>query len=144
VSDAAGEGTRHGMVVQGHAAQRFRDGFQPSRNATGWTEPGDRILAEAAALAKERQPGMEVTTELSVGPPVAALRAHAGRGAPPSLTTTPRRAQRDSPDTNAMGAARMSGQGVATTSTATAGSGSPAYHQASPASTRVTGRNRAA
>ena len=40
--------------------------------------------------------------------------------APPPLTTTPRRAARDKPATIATGAARMSGHGVATTSTATA------------------------
>ena len=45
--------------------------------------------------------------------------------APPSFTITPRCAQRDIPDTIAIGAASSSGQGVATTSTATARTASP-------------------
>ena len=58
--------------------------------------------------------------------------------------TTPRRAARDNPDTIATGAASSSGHGVATTSTATARTGSPDIAQASPASTSVTGKNTAA
>ena len=48
--------------------------------------------------------------------------ASRSRTAPP-FTTTPRRAATDSPDTRATGAARISGHGVATTSTATARAG---------------------
>ena len=44
---------------------------------------------------------------------------------PPPLTITPARAARDTPAMNAIGAARISGHGVATTSTATARTGSP-------------------
>ena len=54
--------------------------------------------------------------------------------APPSLTTTPARAVRDMPETIAIGAARISGQGVATTSTASARTGSPLSAHAAPAS----------
>ena len=48
--------------------------------------------------------------------------------------TTPMPAARDSPDMIAIGAARRSGHGVATTSTATARTGSPASAHAAPAS----------
>ena len=64
--------------------------------------------------------------------------------AAPPLTTTPRRAARDTPESRAMGAARMSGQGVATTSTASARTASPLRPHAAPATTSVTGRKTAA
>ena len=44
----------------------------------------------------------------------------------------------------ATGAARISGHGVATTSTATARTGSPLSAQASPATSSVSGTNQAA
>ena len=62
---------------------------------------------------------------------------------PPFLTTTPRRAAADSPDTKATGAARISGHGVATTRTATARSAPPTA-QAAPATASVSGRNHVA
>ena len=55
------------------------------------------------------------------------------------LTITPRRAARETPDTSATGAARMSGQGVATTNTASARTASPDTSQASVASSSVSG-----
>ena len=61
----------------------------------------------------------------------------------PPLITMPRRAARDRPETSATGAARISGQGVATTSTATARA-APPIAQATPAVTRVTPRNHRA
>ena len=60
----------------------------------------------------------------------------------PPLIRMPRLAARDSPATSATGTARISGQGVATTSTATARTGSPVSPQAAPASATVTARNR--
>ena len=51
----------------------------------------------------------------------------------------PRRAAREMPATTAMGTARISGHGVATTSTASARTGSPEKSQAAPAMTNVTG-----
>jgi len=59
------------------------------------------------------------------------------------LTTTPRRAATDKPETRATGAARISGHGVATTSTATALAG-PANSHAAPAHVRLTSRNHTA
>ena len=50
-------------------------------------------------------------------------------------------AARDRPDTSATGTARISGHGVATTSTATARMGSPLQAQAAPASATVAARN---
>jgi hypothetical protein len=60
------------------------------------------------------------------------------------LTTTPRFAARDRPATIATGTARISGQGVATTSTASARTGSPDRIQAIPASAIVSGTNASA
>ena len=59
---------------------------------------------------------------------------------PPPLTITPPRAAREIPATNAIGAARISGQGVATTKTASARTGSPDSAHASPATSTVSGR----
>ena len=59
--------------------------------------------------------------------------------APPPLMTTPMWAARDSPDMMAIGAASSSGHGVATTSTATASTGSPLTAQDTPARTSVSG-----
>ncbi len=64
--------------------------------------------------------------------------------APPSRTTTPSRDARDRPETIATGAASSSGQGVATTSTATARTAEPLSSQASPATATERGRNQAA
>ena len=52
--------------------------------------------------------------------------------APAPLTITPARAARESPETSAIGAARISGHGVATTTTASARTGSPLSAQARP------------
>ena len=62
----------------------------------------------------------------------------------PPFTITPSRAARETPEMKAIGAARMSGHGVATTSTATARRGRPLMAQAAPATTSVTGRNTTA
>ncbi len=70
-------------------------------------------------------------------------RPSASMTAPP-FTITPSRAARETPEMKAIGAARMSGHGVATTSTATARRGLPLMAQADPATTSVTGRNTAA
>ncbi len=59
----------------------------------------------------------------------------------PPLIKMPALAARDSPATIATGTARISGQGVATTSTATARTASPVSAQAIPASATVTARN---
>ena len=59
--------------------------------------------------------------------------------APAPLTITPLRAARESPETSAIGAARISGHGVATTTTASARTGSPLSAHASPATASVTG-----
>ena len=64
--------------------------------------------------------------------------------APPLLTTIPRRAAREMPATIATGAARMSGHGVATTSTARARTASPDSSQAMPATARVRGTKASA
>lgn len=64
--------------------------------------------------------------------------------APPLRRTTPIREARERPDTMATGAARSKGQGVATTSTATARSGVPLTTQAIPATASDSGRNHAA
>ena len=63
---------------------------------------------------------------------------------PAPLTMTPTRAARETPEMSAIGAARISGQGVATTKTASARSESPLMPQATPAVTIVTGRKMAA
>ena len=63
---------------------------------------------------------------------------------PPPLTITPARAARETPEMSAIGAARISGHGVATTNTASARTGSPESAQASPATTAVTGRKKIA
>jgi len=59
----------------------------------------------------------------------------------PPLTRMPCLAARDRPETIATGTARMSGQGVATTSTATARIGSALQTQDAPASAMVAARN---
>ena len=64
--------------------------------------------------------------------------------APAPLTITPNRAARESPDTSAIGAARISGHGVATTTTASARTASPLTAQAAPASSSVAGRKKPA
>ncbi|CAM5187966.1 hypothetical protein BTHI11S_00679 [Bosea thiooxidans] len=56
----------------------------------------------------------------------------------------PERAARETPPMKATGAARISGQGVATTSTASARIGSPESHQAKPATISVAGRSSSA
>ena len=56
------------------------------------------------------------------------------------LTTTPARAARESPDISAIGAARISGHGVATTNTASARTGSPETVQAIAATSIVSGK----
>ena len=68
------------------------------------------------------------------------IRAKASSGFAP-LISTPKCAARDRPATKATGTARISGQGVATTKTATARIGSPVNHHAAVASVTVTARN---
>ena len=63
---------------------------------------------------------------------------------PAPLTMIPARAARDSPATNAIGAARISGQGVATTITASHLLGSPVAAHARPPTTSEKGRKTAA
>ena len=63
---------------------------------------------------------------------------------PPPLTTTPMRAARETPESRAIGAARISGQGVATTNTVSARTGSPDTAHATAATTAVSGRKSAA
>ncbi len=64
--------------------------------------------------------------------------------AAPPLMITPARAARERPATSAIGAARISGHGVAITSTATARTGSPLAAHAPSASTTVMPRNQTA
>ncbi len=64
--------------------------------------------------------------------------------ATPPFTITPALAARESPATNAIGAARISGQGVATTSTASARTASPEISHAAPAMESVSGRKKTA
>src|SRR5438067_11940673 len=61
-----------------------------------------------------------VVTELPVLSSSSVVHRARRSSTPPPLTTTPRRAAIDSPETRATGAARISGHGGATTSTATA------------------------
>ena len=68
------------------------------------------------------------------------MRAIVSSGPAPFIST-PKCAARDSPATSATGTARISGQGVATTSTATARIGSPVNHHAAKAMLTVTARN---
>ena len=70
-------------------------------------------------------------------------RASASSG-PPPLTRMPRRADWATPAMKATGAARMSGHGVAATSTARLRMRSPEISQAIKASASVTGRNTSA
>ena len=60
--------------------------------------------------------------------------------APPPLTRMPRRAAREMPEMSAIGAARINGHGVATTTTARARTGSPLTSHAIPGDERVSGR----
>ena len=62
----------------------------------------------------------------------------------PPLTITPARAARERPEMSAIGAARMSGHGVATTITASPRFASPPAAQAAPATASETGRKIAA
>ncbi|MNE84823.1 hypothetical protein D3C80_1817610 [compost metagenome] len=62
----------------------------------------------------------------------------------PSRTRMLRRAAREMPDSTAIGTASISGQGVATTSTASTRCGSPLAHQASAAISNVSGMNASA
>ena len=64
--------------------------------------------------------------------------------APAPLTMMPARAARESPATNAIGAARMSGQGVATTITASPRVESPDATQAITATASEKGKKYAA
>ena len=57
-----------------------------------------------------------------------------------ALDDHPARAAREIPETSAIGAARISGQGVATTKTASARTGSPESAHASAATATVSGR----
>src|SRR5204862_4420628 len=61
--------------------------------------------------------------------------------APPPLIRTPMPAARERPETSATGTARISGHGVATTSTASARAGSSVASQAPPASSSVSMRS---
>ena len=64
--------------------------------------------------------------------------------APPPLTMIPLRAAREIPATIAIGAARISGHGVATTRTARARIGSPEIIHAMAATSSVSGRKKRA
>ena len=63
---------------------------------------------------------------------------------PPPFTNTPRLAQRDIPATMATGTAKISGHGVATTSTANARNGSPVANHAPAATASDSGMNSSA
>ena len=63
--------------------------------------------------------------------------------APAPLTITPDRAARERPDTSAIGAARISGQGVATTTTASARTGIAAQRPREPRDQQCRGKEEA-
>jgi hypothetical protein len=108
--------------------------------------------AASRSVSPSGRPSREATSASSGCPSVIVpvlssrtVRALPSRSiAPAPLTTIPARAARERPDISAIGAARMSGQGVATTKTASARTGSPDTTQAAPATNAVVGRKNAA
>ena len=98
-----------------------------------------RPTRRAAAPRPGRRPSSVTTSRTSGVPTVSVpvlsnstVRASPSVSiAPAPLTITPPRAARERPETSAIGAARISGHGVATTTTASARTGSPLSAQAS-------------
>ena len=82
--------------------------------AAGRRRPASRPAATIAATAGCPLVSVPVLSSSSV------VHLASCSSTPPPLTTTPRRAATDIPETSATGAARISGHGVATTRTATA------------------------
>ena len=105
------------------------------------TRPIGELLARARPARSASTPGTP-----SVSVPVLSsntVRAPPSRSiAPPPLTITPTLAARETPATKAIGAARINGHGVATTSTANARTASPLSAHARPAIGSVSGRKR--
>ena len=103
-------------------------------------------------MASSETPGAE-HTEVIAGPPWVKVPVLSKRTVstrlidskiPPPFITAPLFADCDRPATIAIGTARISGQGVAATKTATALSISPVINQAIPATASATGTKRAA
>ena len=112
--------------------------------ATTW---GETWSSDAAARRTSSASRPKGTTSVTVGRPTvrvpvlsnSSTRPWARRSkATPPLMITPRELARESPAVMAIGAARISGHGVATTRTATARTASPDRDQARPAATRLT------
>ena len=111
---------------------------------TGWVEACAKAAARRSAASRPRVGSASIPASFGlpgVSVPVLSkitvrMRASRSSAAPP-FTTMPRRAARPMPAISAMGAARISGQGVATTSTASARRGSPEINQAAPARQQV-------
>ena len=114
-------GARPGRAMPPHAGARSGPGRRD--------DVGDDWSAgrERAGLVEQQHPTLGELLERS-----------------PPLTIDPRAAARDRPAVMAMGAARISGQGVATTRTATARTGSPESSQASAAAPTLTATNTTA
>ena len=112
------------------------DPATPPRRAGRWRrDGGSGCRASTVGVPSVSVPVLSSST----------VRAAASRSITPApLTMTPARAARDTPETSATGAARISGHGVATTSTATARTGSPDASQAAAARTTVSTRNHTA
>ena len=97
------------------------------------TETARREAARRSELVRRRAVERDDALELRLATGQRAGLVEAARSArrpgarstPPPLTITPLRAARATPEISAIGAARISGHGVATTSTATARTGSP-------------------
>ncbi len=106
-----------------------------SRRSSSGSTPANTSMSATSGMPEVRVP---VLSNSSTDP-----RASVS-SAPPPFTMMPRRAAREIPATMAIGAAKISGQGVATTSTASARTGSPVKIHAPAAMTRVTGTNRSA
>ncbi len=114
-------------------------------------ETWSREAASRSTSSPDNAPN--ASTSLMVGtPPVSVpvlsnsrtrARLRTSSAAPP-LKITPRRAAREIPATMAIGAARISGHGVATTRTDKANTGSPLAIHAAPAIRSVTGTNNSA
>ena len=101
---------------------RRRHGARPARARPRAAAPRRRIRPGAVSMATSRAPptvSVPVLSNMTV-----CVRASASSG-PPPLIRMPWRAARETPAMKATGAARISGQGVAATSTASPRSGSP-------------------
>ena len=109
--DRAGQDMRRHLVERGGQPQHLVRASNPPAVTTS-ASTGSALGQGAGLVEQHHLPGGQRSR------------------APPPLMTTPICAARDSPDMIAIGAASSSGHGVATTSTATARTGSPLTAQA--------------